>query len=311
MHFHHFPVFLILIFLNMPAASQRPVDTTEILNINGIKQYILIKGKSDDKPLILILHGGPGGSLINKTDKIFSRLQNHFLVVQWDQRETGETAKLNKSKELTLEMFYRDAHDLIDSLLKQYQRPKLYLVGYSWGSGIGFNIAAHYPELLYAYIAASPVIDCKRSDSISLAKMRQTMGSKAVRELAQIKIPFENADQLYYHRKWLTKMEGKSIFAPGLSKRYVEKWAATWFDIWTQSSAINLFQAFPVINCPVYFFAGGKDYNTNSTVTREYYNALSAPKKELFFLEEAGHALIETNYDWFQLTVIQKILPDQ
>jgi pimeloyl-ACP methyl ester carboxylesterase len=113
-HFHRFQIFLILILINLSAKAQRPVDTTEIVIINGIKQYILIKGKSDANPLILILHGGPGGSLLNKTDKIFNHLQNHFLVVQWDQRETGKTLKLNKTKEpLTLEMFYRDTHGVI------------------------------------------------------------------------------------------------------------------------------------------------------------------------------------------------------
>jgi pimeloyl-ACP methyl ester carboxylesterase len=312
MHFRCIYIFLILILIDLSARSQRTVDTSEILSINGIKQYIHIKGKSDTQPLILILHGGPGSSLLNKTDKIFNRLQNHFLVVQWDQRETGETGKLNKTKSpLALEMFYKDTHDLIDSLLKQYKQPKLYLVGYSWGSGMGFQIASQFPELLYAYIAVSPVIDCKRSDSISLAMMRATLGSKAVRELEPVKIPFENADQLYYHRKWLMKMEGKSFLNQSLPKSYVEKWAETWFDVWTKSCTINLFQTLPVINCPVYFFAGGKDYNTNSTITREYYNALKSPGKEFYFLEEAGHALIETNYDWFQTTVIQKILPNQ
>jgi len=176
---------------------------------------------------------------------------------------------------------------------------------------MGFHIAAHYPELLYAYIAVSPVIDCKRSDSISLAMMRETMGSKAVRELAQVKIPFENADQLYYHRKWLMKMEGQKFVNLSLKKSFVETWATTWFDVWIKSCAINLFQTLPAINCPVYFFAGGRDFNANSNITREYYKALAAPKKEFYFLDEVGHALIETNYDWFQQTVIQKILPNQ
>jgi pimeloyl-ACP methyl ester carboxylesterase len=299
-----------LLLLCNCAQSQKPVDTSEIININGIKQYIHVKGKTDASPLILILHGGPGGSLMQKTDKIFGRLQNHFLVVQWDQRETGETAKLSKTKEpLTLDMFYKDTHDLIDSLLRQYQKPKLYLVGYSWGSGMGFQIAAEYPQLLYAYIEVSPVIDCRRSDSISLALMKETMGSKANKELSEVKIPFENADQLYYHRKWLQKMEGQKFVNLSLKKSVVDNWAVTWFGVWTKSCAINRFQTLTAINCPVYFFAGGKDYNTNSTITREYYNVLSAPKKDFYFLENAGHALIETQYDWFQLTVIQKILP--
>lgn len=30
------------------------------LHVNGTKQYILLEGKSADKPIILFLHGGPG-----------------------------------------------------------------------------------------------------------------------------------------------------------------------------------------------------------------------------------------------------------
>ena len=108
------------------------------------------------------------------------KLQQHFVVVQWDQRETGETLKLNKSPQpLTLSLFYNDTHDLIDTLLKKFQKPKLYLAGYSWGSGLGFYIADKYPELLYAYIAISPVIDQWRSDSISLAMLKGTMGKNS------------------------------------------------------------------------------------------------------------------------------------
>ena len=106
---------------------------------------------------------------MQKFDKVSGKLQQHLVVVHWDQRETGETLKRNKSKEpLTLQLFYNDTHDLIDSLLRQFGRSKLYLIGYSWGSCLGFYIADKYPELLYAYIPVSPVVSQYRSDSISL-----------------------------------------------------------------------------------------------------------------------------------------------
>jgi pimeloyl-ACP methyl ester carboxylesterase len=175
-----------------------------ILQINGIRQYVRIKGKDVSKPLILFLHGGPGGSLMQKFDKVSSQLQQHFVVVHWDQRETGETLKLNKTTEpLTLQLFYNDTHDLVDSLLRQFSKSKLYLIGYSWGSGLGFYIADKYPGLLYAYIAVSPVISQYKSDNISLAMLKEKMGKKARQELEQVHIPFQNAEQLYYHRKWL------------------------------------------------------------------------------------------------------------
>jgi len=63
------------------------------------------------------------------------------------------------------------------------------------------------------------------------------------------------------------------------------------------------------INCPVYFFAGEKDYNTNHSITKEYFNIVAAPKKELFPFAEAGHGLPESDPRLFQDIIIDKILP--
>ena len=298
--------FLLLILLSNRSFCQNPINTDQIIAIGGIKQYIRIKGKDDSKPIVLFLHGGPGGSLLQKNDQMTGKLQQQFVVVQWDQRETGETLKLNKSPQpLTLSLFYNDTHDLIDSLLKKFQKPKLYLAGYSWGSGLGFYIADKYPELLYAYIAISPLIDQWRSDSISLAMLKETMGKKARDELSQVKIPFENWEQLYYHRKWLVRQEGQKF----VQKSFLQAWAATWFDVFVQSCNINLFESLQTINCPVYFFAGEKDYNTNHSITKEYFNIVSAPKKDLFLFADAGHGLPETDAGLFQDIIIDKILP--
>ena len=39
--------------------NSKSIDTTQFVNIGGIKQFISIKGKKN-KPLLLYLHGGPG-----------------------------------------------------------------------------------------------------------------------------------------------------------------------------------------------------------------------------------------------------------
>ena len=304
--------FLLIVLLSSHSLfAQHSIDTTVIFQINGIRQYVRIKAKDVSKPIILFLHGGPGGSLMQKFDKVSSKLQQHFVVVHWDQRETGETLKLNKTKQpLTLQLFYNDTHDLVDSLLRQFQKPKLYLVGFSWGSGLGFYIVDKNPELLYAYIAVSPVISQYRSDSISLTMLKEKMGKKASQELAQVHIPFQNAEQLYYHRKWLLKQEGQKLVGLSLPKSYVESWAGTWFDVWSRSCDVDLFQTLPAIKCPVYFFAGGKDYNTNCSITTEYYSKVSAPKKDLFLFKDAGHELLNSYSDAFQDMIIKTILPE-
>ena len=303
--------FLLFILLSNRSFCQTPIDKTEIITIGGIKQYVRIKGKDSSKPLLLFLHGGPGSSVLNKADDMTGKLQRQFVVVHWDQRETGETLRLNKSPQrLTLQLFYNDTHDLIDSLLKRFQRPKLYVAGYSWGSGLGFYIADKYPELLYAYIAISPVINQWESEKTALETMRERMGKKAQKELAIVKIPFENAEQLYYHRKWLFRFDGQKLVSLTLPKSFVLAWGVTWFNVWSESCAINLFESLPVINCPVYFFAGEKDYQTNHSITQEYFNKVSASKKDLFLFADAGHGLPETDPGLFQDIIIDKILPE-
>ena len=301
---------LIMLLSNYSLPAQRPVDTTAIFQLNGIRQFVRIKGKDVSRPLLLFLHGGPGGSLMQKFDKMSGKLQQHFVVVHWDQRETGETLRLNKTTQpLTLQLFYDDTHDLVDSLLKRFKQARLYLVGYSWGSGLGFYIADKYPELLYAFIPVSPVINPLQSDSISLAMLKEQMGKNARQELASVKIPFQNGEQLYYHRKWLLKHEGQKFVSISFRKSFVEAWAATWFDVWSRSNNVNLFQSLPAIKCPVYFFAGKKDYNTNSSITTEYFNKVVGPKKDLFLFRDAGHGVPETHADEFQDIIIKIILP--
>jgi pimeloyl-ACP methyl ester carboxylesterase len=182
------------------------------------------------------------------------------------------------------------------------------LVGYSWGAGLGFYIADKFPELLHAYIAVSPVVSQYRSDSISLAMLKEKMGKKARQELEQVQIPFQNVEQLYYHRKWLLKHAGQKLVSLSLPKSFVETWGATWFDVFSRATEVDLLQTLPVIKCPVYFFAGAKDYNTNSSITAEYYSKVSAPKKDLFLFNDAGHELLETHSDAFQDMIIRTIL---
>ena len=207
-------------------------------------------------------------------------------------------------------MFFNDTHDLIDSLLRRFQRPKLYLAGYSWGTVLGFQMADKYPELLYAYIAISPVIDTWKSEQMALDMMKEKMGNKARKELSQVKIPFENAEQLYYHRKWLFKYDGQKFVSLTFRKSFVQGWGATWFNVWKEACSTNLFESLPAINCPVYFFVGEKDYQTNHSIAEEYFNKVFAPKKDLFLFAESGHGLPETDPGAFQDMIIDKILPE-
>jgi Lysophospholipase len=148
-------------------------------------------------------------------DRFTNELQKHFIVVQWDQRGSGQTRVLNQSDQpLTVSIFISDAIALIQHLTEKFSQEKIYLVGHSWGGYLGLRVAAERPDLLKAYFAMSPMIDQLQSERLSWRAMqdkaREENNQEAMAELSRIEVPFTNSEQLFYHRKWLSKLMGST-----------------------------------------------------------------------------------------------------
>jgi pimeloyl-ACP methyl ester carboxylesterase len=291
-------------------AGQVPIDSTAVFQIGGIKQVVSLKGNDRSKPILLFLHGGPGNSVMHYAQLFTARLQEHFIVVQWDQRDVGKTLALNRSPvPLSVRLFEQDTRSIIDTLLKRFNHSKLYLAGHSWGTHLGFYIAKNAPELLHAYIAICPMISQMESEKIVLDLMKdkaaKESNAEAIKELAAVKIPFENGTQLYIHRKWLLKYMGSNA---KITKAQVERWAPRWLKLFNEASRENLQVSTPEIRCPVYFFVGRRDYQTNSRITENYFQTLTAPKKELFWFDRSAHSLPTSEPDKLQKIIIEQVL---
>ena len=70
-------------------------------------------------------------------------------------------------KNLTKEQIVNDAHELTLLLKKRFNKDKIYVAGFSWGSVIGLELVQQYPEDYAAYFAISQVIDIQRSIDLS------------------------------------------------------------------------------------------------------------------------------------------------
>ncbi len=286
-------VWLALIFLTFAISSNcAPIDERIAVPIGGIQQWLSFKGANDKAPVFLFLHGGPGNSAMDYADKFTGALQKHFVCVQWDQRESGHTAALNKTdKPLTVEQMVTDAVEVIRYLRKRFSKERIYVMGHSWGGLLALMAADHNPELLEACFAVNPMINQNESERLALDWMLQrsheSKNDEALRDLARVKIPFETVEQLYYDRKWINRFAGKS--AP--SRATVMEWGKKWFPMFMDASGINLITTTPEIKCPVYFLIGGKDRQTHFSVAETYFKSLKAEKKELFWFKDSGHNL--------------------
>lgn len=268
------------------------INIQEPVKIGGINQWIQIKGIKIEDPVLLFLHGGPGNSAMAYADKFTNELQKHFLVVQWDQRESGKTLKLNPSNlPLSLALMESDALEMINYLRTRFSQNKIYLMGHSWGGFLALRMTSQNPELLNACFAISPMINQLESERLSLVWMkeqaRNAKSQTAFAELGKVKIPFENGEQIYYHRSWLSYFLGHKA----LSKRYVESWAVKWLSLFNEASAINFNVEVTEIKCPIYFFVGSKDYQTHFKLIEDYFKNVKAEKKDLFWFTNSGHNL--------------------
>ena len=105
------------------------------------------------------------------TNRIYSpfskELEKQFIVINWDQRGAGKSFSLKDfGANFTIEQFVSDAKEVIQYVLKRFNKQKLFLAGHSWGSIIGLNIAHQYPKYIEAYIGIGQIVHMKQNEEL-------------------------------------------------------------------------------------------------------------------------------------------------
>lgn len=87
----------------------RPGSIAEFasVQIGGVDQVLLLRGVREDNPVLLHLAGGPGGTDIGAM-RADVGLEEHFVVVTWDQRGAGRSYATSSEPVEELTMFWQD-----------------------------------------------------------------------------------------------------------------------------------------------------------------------------------------------------------
>src|SRR5215467_579580 len=107
------------------------IDEELFARIGGIDQWIGIRGRNRDNPVVLFLHGGPGmTSSFLPRDYFFSWTRD-FTVVRWDQRGAGRTYGRSGpvAPGITIERMAQDGIEVVDFLRAKLHKPKIILIG--------------------------------------------------------------------------------------------------------------------------------------------------------------------------------------
>jgi len=292
---------------------QNSIAVLEKIKIGGIDQCILTRGRNKHNPILLFLHGGPGTAQIGFAPKFQKKLEDHFVVVNWDQRGAGKSYSTNIPIEsMNINQFVSDANEIIGVLLERFNQEKLVLVGHSWGSIIGTLIAKKYPEKIHAYIGVGQVVNMKKNEEISyrftLDKANVKDNLKAKKELTNIGFPpYQNKKDTFVQRKWVNKFGGSVYEGTGFQMVFkaisIREYSfMDWVrfmkngegfsvnNLWDELMEVNLLNQAKEFDVPIYFCVGRFDYQTPYELVEQYYHQLKAPNKKLIWFEKSAHA---------------------
>ncbi len=309
------------------------IDEAAFVRIGGIDQFIQIRGEDRANPVILILHGGPGISMIGLTP-VFQPWEKFFTVVQWDQRGAGKTYGRNggaaEASLMTIDRMSKDGLEVAEYLRSHLRKNKIVVLGHSWGTVLGLRMVRQRPDMFSAYVGTGQLVDKQaneeRSYALLMIKVHAAHDARATADLTRIgPPPYKSLETLYAQRKWLSaydtaaerdltaNMTPMVLFAPNYSLMDILNFQAAiafsqavTYDEINGYDARKLGLAFAV---PFFVFEGSEDNQTPTALAADYLSTVRAPVKRFVLLPGGGHSAMLTMPDVFLRGLLAYVRP--
>jgi pimeloyl-ACP methyl ester carboxylesterase len=311
------------------------IASLEQVTLNGSRQWISIRGKDASKPVLLFLAGGPGGSDLAAARLTQGKLEDHFVVVNWEQPGAGKSFNAVDRSKLTVDDYVVYGHELVLQLRERFKQEKVYLVGESWGSALGILMVQRYPELFHAFAGTGQMVAFTENDQIcydfamNLAKERGDT-EKVATLTKQGPPPYYDQGVALEQGTYLLDTFDYMNKDPEINHIRHSTWddlaapeyglydKVSWFRgvletlgyVYPQLWDIDFRKQAAKLDVPVYFLIGRHDINAPVKLTQEYYDILEAPHKEIVWFEHSGHNPWVTEGEEFTRVMVEKVLKE-
>ena len=285
--------------------------TEEYIPINGIEHYIL-HIESESKDVLIMLHGGPG--LANSCVAYYQQPHIDFCnVVYYDQRGAGKTQIKNRStpESLSLDALLADLRGIIAYVKKKYDTNRIFLACHSWGSLLGTQYILTYPNDVAGYIGYGQGVPGPEQDrhyyEFVKAEVEKSGNGEHISAIKQVSESFPDIRREDYYEQYNilaeigfgggydftvnnvfeiyanspTWTEEDELVSESVEKLNEKLYAEVLYD-WEPANADDY-------SVPVYYILGRHDEMTSSAIAANYFETIKAPKKELYWIEDAGH----------------------
>jgi proline iminopeptidase len=260
--------------------------------VNGVRLWYRVAGRGRGVPVVY-LHGGPGQGSQSFAKFAGPELEKGLRMVYLDQRGSGRSQR-PPDKAYSLDLLVDD----LEKLRIAWGVPKIALIGQSFGTALGMEYAARYPDRVSHLVLAAGIPDIPAALDIQCARLERedpqafARARAALREGDKARCNMfrayegpagrEALDRRMYPNLETMKLVDEADAAGGLrnSGEMGQALAAQGFFGYRFGKAERL-------TMPVLVIAGGKDFQA----VAEPQRALAARVKRGRYLEypESGH----------------------
>jgi pimeloyl-ACP methyl ester carboxylesterase len=328
--------------------TPKGIDRLERIQIGGVEQWIHIRGRDTENPVLLFLHDGPAApQSIGWFDAIQRPWEDYFTVVQWDQRQTGKNyyPVVNPDNKVTINLLVHDLEEIVFYLRNTLKKDKVVIVGHSWGGLLGAKLAQTKPEWVSVFVGIGLTPDPVENERVLYERMlkhaQQGGNTSLIKQLKDIDPyldPQNKVASLLSNALFLR--EGLNGIAGEAGMRGV-----TWNHLWRSIFISNLISphvsikdllnkflskgssfGHPVygfaeealseeniigekFDVPIFLFTGEHDWQSPRVLTEMWYEKIEAPHKQLVNFNRSTHFIFNEEPGEFLMALVNKVLP--
>ena len=303
------------------------------VRIEGVDQWIGIRGENVENPVLLLIHGGPGSSCSIFTPLIRS-WESHFTIVQWDQRGSGKTfgrTGPDGTGELTMDQLTRDGIEVTKYVRARLRKDKIILLASSFGTTFGLSMVRRRPDLFSAYVGTDQNVgmirDREANHSAVLERLRALKLNKGVAALERIGPNPADwiAKDFTVAAQWTMKSDPHSCgqimkllkhaiwFSPSYTlldiKHFVSAMQFSISRLFPEVPGYDAWQQGTKFEIPFFIFQGENDVVTPAHLARAYFEDVTAPVKGFALITAAGHFAAFTQPEQFLSEMLAYVRP--
>ena len=309
--------------------TQNGIQESTYIDIDGMKQYIQIRGENTENPVMIFIHGGPASPMGYVSAYYQKELESELTIINYDQRGCGRTYYANDcDANSNIGLLVDDLNSIVEYAKKRFGKNNVIIAGHSWGTVIGSIYVQKHPENVSCYIGISQITSLYENklnaaktalekDAIKGTEDEQKL-TNLINKMSKVKeyddMPLDDLGQLVsITSKYIAcegEMSGLSQMITGITSPDMNfndmKWFLSQMDtekFFAQNKEIMEYAFFGFdidmlsknYNVPVYYIAGKGDYAVCQKDIETYYESIEAPDKAFYWIENAGHSMFMDN----------------